>query len=301
MRSPQFKGTGVAVITPLHQGKVDYNALRNVINHLIDSGIDYIVSLGSTGEAVTLTKQECRKVLDFTIETIDGRCPLVAGMFGGNSTYHLLDRIKEFNFDGCDAILSSNPGYVKPTQEGIYQHYMKVADTSPLPIIIYNVPGRTSSNMLPETVARLANDHSQFVAVKEASGDLVQGTQMIKACPDDFLILSGDDPTALGLIAAGGNGVISVIANAYPVLFSQMINAAINKDMDTAQRINEQLFDLHHWLYVEGNPAGIKAAMHILDFCSNELRLPLVPMTIKNYNELKKEMEKVRRKVNVGL
>ena len=293
MRPQLFKGTGVATITPfLENGKIDYTALEKIIEYQIEGGVDYIVSLGTTGEAVTLSSKECREVFDFTIKIVNERVPIVAGLFGRNDTKALVDRINEFNFDGFSGILSSNPAYTKPSQEGIFQHYMHVAKASPLPIIIYNVPGRTSSNVSAETIVRLANASEKFVAVKEASGDIVQGMSMIKHAPDDFLVLSGDDPTALGLIAGGGDGVISVIANSHPHVFSNMVNAALNGDFATAQKLNIELHDIHQWLYCEGNPVGVKGAMEILGLSSRHVRLPLTPLSADNLSKLKAEMEK---------
>ena len=291
MKQQKFSGTGVALVTPFHNKEVNYSELHNIIEYVINGGVDYIVSLGTTGEAVTLSSKECRQVLDFTIEKVNGRVPIVAGLFGNNYTEKLVKAIQSYNFDGIDAIMSSSPAYNKPPQEGIYQHYMAVAEVSPLPIIIYNVPGRTGSNILPETILRLAEASEQFIAVKEASGNLVQGMQIIKNKPENFLVLSGDDPLALSLIANGGDGVISVIANAYPTEFSDMIRAARSGDYQTAQNINLALLDIHPWLYVEGNPVGIKGAMEIQGLCSREVRLPLAPLSDPVFEKLKLEMK----------
>jgi len=289
----QFRGTGVAVVTPfLNDGKIDFDALEKILEHQIGGGVDYIISLGTTGEAITLTYEECISVFDFTKKIINGRVPLVAGLFGRNDTAALVDKIKKFNFDGFAGILSSSPSYSKPTQEGIFQHYMKIAEVSPLPIIIYNVPGRTASNINAETIVRLANASKKFAAVKEASGNVVQGMKMIKDRPDHFSILSGDDPTCLPLIACGGDGVISVIANAYPRAFSGMVSAALEGDLKTANQLNEALMDIHQWLYCEGNPVGIKATLEQLGFCKRNVRLPLVPLSDKNFENLKIEMSR---------
>ncbi len=296
MKQQQFKGTGVALVTPFLNDEIDYSSLGNIIEHTINVGVDYLVSLGTTGEAVTLSAQECRAVLDFTIKVNAGRVPLVAGLFGSNDTAALAESIKKFDFTGIDGILSSSPAYNKPTQEGIFQHYMKIAEVCPVPIIIYNVPGRTASNILPSTIIRLANASEKFVAVKEASGDIVQGLKIIKEKPAHFSVLSGDDPTAFSLVTAGGQGVISVIANALPGQFSEMISAVLNDDIDTARDLNLKMLDIHPWLYVDGNPVGIKAAMEILKLCSREVRLPLVPIQERNFLGLKKELEKVLSK-----
>ncbi|MFN7116852.1 MAG: 4-hydroxy-tetrahydrodipicolinate synthase [Saprospiraceae bacterium] len=299
MKRHKFSGTGVALITPFNNKAIDYTALEGIIEHVVQGGVDYIVCLGTTGEAITLTTKECREVLDFTIKQVAGRVPIVAGYFGSNFTDRLVEFIKNFNFEGIDAIMSSSPAYSKPSQEGIYQHYMAVEKVSPVPIIIYNVPGRTGSNVKPETVLRIANTSEKFVAVKEASGDVTQAMKILKHRPEHLLVLSGDDPLTLPIIASGGDGVISVIANAYPTQFSDMVRAALNGDFDTARRLNLELLDVHPWLYCDGNPAGIKAAMHILGLCNNELRIPLTPVTDTTFECLKKEMEKVRGLVKV--
>jgi len=293
MNQVSFSGTAVALVTPFVAGQIDFPTLERLINHVIAGGVDYVVSLGTTGESVTLSPKECRAILDFTIEKVDGRVPIVAGIFGDNNTAALCHKIKHFDFNGIAAILSSSPAYNKPTQEGIYQHYIKVAEHCPVPIIIYNVPSRTASNIEAETILRLATDSSKFVAVKDASGNIVQGTKIIKNKPEHFLVLSGDDPTTLPLLANGGDGVISVIANAYPAEWSKLVTAARNEDLKTAQRLNNLLIDLHQWLYIEGNPAGIKGAMEILGLGNKSVRLPLVELTERNFSKLKKEMKKI--------
>ena len=294
MSQQTLNGTGVAIVTPFKNGQVDYSALETMINHVIEGGVDYIVSLGTTGESVTLSNEECRTILDFTIRTNNGRLPIVAGHFGGNRTDYLVERIKQFDFTGIDAVLSSSPAYSKPSQEGIFQHFMKIAEACPKPIIIYNVPGRTASNITAETTIRLANANSKFIAVKEASGDIIQGTKIIKEAPKGFAVLSGDDPTAFSLIASGGHGVISVIANAFPSQFSKMVRALLNQNYAAARALNLQLLDIHPWLYIDGNPCGIKGALEILGLCSKEVRLPLVPIQERNFRNLKIEIEKIR-------
>ncbi len=291
MKPHQLRGLGVALVTPFKNGQVDYPALEKIIEYQISNGTDYLVSLGSTGEAITLSEKECKEVLQFTVKINKGRLPIVAGLFGHNNTSQLIDRIKGYDFSGIDFIMSSSPAYNKPTQEGIYQHFMAIEKVAPRPIIIYNVPGRTSSNVLPATILRLAKASSKFVAIKEASGNILQGCDIIKYKPDHFLVISGDDPTAFPFIACGGDGVISVIGNALPKQFSQMTHAALNGDMEAAQKIHLQVHDLHHWLYVDGNPPGIKAAMEILGFCSREVRLPLVSQSPENIVGLKAAME----------
>lgn len=288
MKNQKFRGTGVAMVTPFKDGKVDYEALEKVIEFLIAGGTDYIVCLGTTGESVTLSEAESKAIFDFTIKTNNNRIPLVAGMFGGNNTAALKHRLATFDFTGFDAILSSSPSYNKPSQEGIYQHYMAIGETTPLPTIIYNVPGRTASNISAETTIRIANGNEKYIAIKEASGDIVQGTKIIRNKPKDFLVLSGDDPTCFALTAAGGDGVISVIGNAYPKEWSSLTNNILNNQIEIAKKINLKFEHLHKWLYIEGNPVGIKAAMELKGLCSREVRLPLVPISDENMANLKK-------------
>jgi 4-hydroxy-tetrahydrodipicolinate synthase len=289
-----LKGTGVALITPFDANhNIDFPALSKIIHHCINGGVDYLVSMGTTGEAATLSFEERMSVIYFTVKEAGGKVPVVAGM-GGNNTAELIHELSALNTNGISAILSSSPAYNKPSQEGIYQHYMKLAEHCSLPIIIYNVPGRTASNILAETTLRLANASEKFAAVKEASGDLAQATKIIKDRPGHFLVLSGDDPLALGLIGIGGDGVISVIANIYPNDFSSMIRFALQGEYAKAQSLNLKLFDLHKWLYIDGNPAGVKAGAHILGLCDNRFRLPLVPMSKPNFDKLKEEMDKLK-------
>jgi 4-hydroxy-tetrahydrodipicolinate synthase len=294
MRYPQFRGTGVALITPFKSdGAIDWESLERIIYYVVEGGVDYLVSLGTTGEAITLSSKECQQVFDFTVDKAAGKVPVVAGWFGANSTAHLLERLKTIDLSRAAAILSSSPAYNKPSQEGIYQHYAQVSKVSPVPVILYNVPSRTSSNMAPETLCRLAELSDIFVGVKEASGNLNQAQYILKHRPsEDFLVISGDDQITLGMVACGGDGVISVIANSHPTEWSGMVNAAFKGDYITARRYNDMLHDVHPWLYVEGNPVGIKAAMHNLGFCENQLRLPLVSMSNGNYEKLKAEMTK---------
>jgi len=297
--SQQFRGLGVALITPFKKREVDYDALAKVISHTIDGGVDYVVSLGTTGEAITLTSKECRQILDFTIEQVNGRVPIVAGHFGGNDTQALIQRIQEFDFSNIDGILSSSPSYNKPSQEGIYQHYCAVAEVSPRPIIIYNVPGRTASNVEAETILRIAHQCTNVVAVKDASANMVQAMQTIQDKPKHFSVLSGDDPTSFPFISVGGEGVISVIANAYPKEFAGVVHNAMKGNTEKARQYNEMLIDIHQWLYKDGSPSGIKAAMNILGLCENELRLPLVPCSNATISGLKSEMAKLEKKLTV--
>ena len=272
----KFKGTGVAIVTPFNADKsVDYNSLEKLVNHLISNGINYLVVHGTTGESVTLSQQEKEETLAFIVKVNDGRLPIVLGI-GGNCTQTVVEAVKRTNFIGIDAILSVSPYYNKPTQEGIYQHYKAIAEATQLPIILYNVPGRTSSNILPATTLRLANDFKHIVAVKEASGNLEQCMEIIRQKPKEFLVISGDDALTLPLIASGGDGVISVIANAFPKGFSDMVAAALNNDMPRARALHYRYFEMIHYLFVEGNPAGVKAALKELGITDDAVRLPLV-------------------------
>ena len=288
-----LNGTGVALITPFQSnGNVDFSSLAKIIQHCISGGVEYLVTMGTTGEAATLSLQERMEIIRFTVKESGGRIPVVAGI-GGNNTAELCKEMDQLDHEGIAAILSSSPAYNKPSQEGIFQHYMKLLEHSPLPIIIYNVPGRTDSNILPETTLRLAHASPRFIAIKEASGDLAQATKILKDKPSNFLVLSGDDPLALALIGIGGHGVISVMANALPQEFSQMIRFALQGNFTEAAGLNLKIFDLHKWLYVEGNPVGIKLAASYLGLCENHFRLPLVPMSEINAQKLKIELGKI--------
>lgn len=293
MNRQALSGTGVALVTPFEHGAIDFPALERIIHHAIEGGVDFLVSLGTTGEATTLTDAEAEKVLAFTREVNKGRVPLVNGSFGGNDTAALVHKLQNTDLSGYDYVMSASPAYNKPTQEGLYQHFLRLAEASPLPIIIYNVPGRTAQNMEADTILRLARASEQFVAVKEASGDLVQAMHILKDRPEHFTLLSGDDPLTLPLLGAGADGVISVIANGFPTQFAGMVRAAGSGDFKLARFLNELLLDLHPWLYTDGNPAGIKAALEILGYCRKEVRLPLVPVTDRTYANIRSEVQKV--------
>ncbi len=297
--SQLFRGLGVALVTPFKKNEVDYDALANIIEHTILGGVDYVVSLGTTGEAITLTTKECRQILDFTIEQVDGRVPLVAGHFGHNDTEGLIRRLQEFDFNKIDGILSSSPSYNRPSQEGIYRHYCAVAEFSPRPIIIYNVPSRTASNVEAETIIRIAKACDNIVAVKDASANMIQAMQTIQDKPAHFSVLSGDDPTTLPFLSIGGDGVISVIANVFPNEFAGMVHNAMSGDIEKARVYNELIIDIHQWLYKDGSPSGVKAALHMLGFCENELRLPLVPVSEPCFKGLLVEIQKMKSKAGV--
>ena len=287
-----LRGTGVALVTPFKNNQVDYAGLERLIEHNIKGGVEFLVTMGTTGESVTLTKKEKIEVMDFTIRTAAGRVGIVAG-FGGYNTAEVIEQMQSYHFEGVDAILSVSPAYNKPTQEGIFRHYMALADVTPRPIILYNVPGRTGSNMSAETTIRLANASDKFIAVKEASGNMRQCMEIIYGRPDGFIVLSGDDNITLPLIACGAEGVISVVGNAYPREFSDMTRAALAGDYETAKKLHYKLLHLIDLLFVEGNPGGIKANLEILGICSSEVRLPLAPISDNTFEALKKAAEKL--------
>ncbi len=289
----RLRGTGVALVTPFKNNAIDWEDLERIIEHVIAGGVEFLVSLGTTGESNTISDAEHREILDFTIKINRGRLPLVAGVFGGNNTLALVEKIKQFNFEGIDAILSSNPAYNKPGQEGIFQHYMAIEEASPRPIIIYNVPSRTASNLNAETTLRLANSSDKFVAVKEASNDMYQVMKVIKGKPKNFLVLSGDDFMTLPIIASGGDGVISVIANTLPRPFTDMVRAGLRNDMATAQKLNFKLLEMYRLLFIEGNPSGVKATMELQGLCSREVRLPLTPLTEVNVHLIMSELQQM--------
>lgn len=269
-------GTGVALITPFKSDfSVDVEGLKNVVNFNIENRIDYLVVLGTTAETATLSKTEKQLVIDTVIAANNGRLPLVLGI-GGNNTMEVIDEMKTRDLSAFTAILSVSPYYNKPTQEGIYQHFAAIAKAAPLPIILYNVPGRTASNMLPETVIRLANDFEKLVAIKEAAGDIVQAMRLISGCPKDFLIISGDDMVTLPMILAGGAGVISVIGEGFPKEFSKMVKLGLDKKADEAYKIHYKIAPAIDYIFAEGNPAGIKAVFKSIGICGDSVRLPLV-------------------------
>jgi 4-hydroxy-tetrahydrodipicolinate synthase len=292
--SKLFRGTGVALVTPFKNGAVDYQGLERLIDHNINGGLEFLVSLGTTGESVTLTKEEKHAVLDFTVKVAAGRIKIVGG-FGGNNTAAVIESIQDYHFNGIDGILSASPAYNKPTQEGIYQHFMAIEKVAPVPIIIYNVPGRTASNITPATTLRLANASNKFVAIKEASGNLTQCMQIVNGeKPADFSVLSGDDNLTLPMLACGMDGLISVIGNAYPREYSDMVRAGLAGNFEAARKIHYQFMDLVDLLFVEGNPAGVKAALHMLGICGDELRLPLVNATEQTVKAIAEIVNKLK-------
>lgn len=269
-------GTGVALVTPFKKDfSVDVDALKAIVNFQVDNGIDYLVVLGTTAETATLTKDEKELVIKTIVEANKGRLPLVLGV-GSNNTQEVVAELKSRDFSDFVAILSVSPYYNKPTQEGIYQHFKAIAEASPIPVILYNVPGRTASNVLPSTIIRLANDFKNVVAVKEAAGDIVQAMRLIQNAPKDFLVISGDDMITLPMVLAGGAGVISVIAEGFPKQFSEMVHLGLNKRAAEAYKLHYLLADSIDMIFEQGNPAGIKEVFKSLGLSENVVRLPLV-------------------------
>jgi len=275
----QLTGTGVALVTPFKQDhSIDFDALKALINYVIEGGVNYLVTLGTTGETPTLTHQEKIDLINFTYDTVSARIPVVVGI-GGNDTKSVMKDIETFPLDNALAILSVSPSYSKPSQEGIYQHYKAIAGVKSIPIILYNVPGRTGSNIAAETTVRLARDIDNINGIKEASGNIAQCLQILRDKPQDFLVVSGDDNLALGQIAMGMDGVISVAANCFPKDFSTMVNYAVAGDFGNARAWNSRLLRGYELLFAENNPAGVKAALTELGVIQNYLRLPLVPLS----------------------
>ncbi len=284
--SIKFRGTGVAMITPFHkQGTIDFTALERLIEHLIAGGVNYLVVQGTTAETATLSRDEKHALAEFVVEITNKRVPLVLGM-GGNNTQDVINNIRMHSLEGYDAILSVTPYYIKPQQRGIYLHYKNIATVSPLPIIMYNVPGRTAVNMKPEITLQLANDFDNIIGIKEASGNIEQIMDIIRNKPKDFLVISGDDLLTLPLLGMGADGVISVIGNAYPKMFSEMVALGLKGEMKKAREIHYKLSDFIRSVFADGNPSGIKAALEIKEIISNNLRLPLVKIEKAHFNQL---------------
>lgn len=287
-KSVNLKGTGVAIVTPFtSKGEVDFTSLTKLIEHLIKGKVDYLVVMGTTGESVTLSKAEKQHVIQHVVKTNKKRLPLVLGV-GGNNTADIVDYLKTADLSDFSAILSVSPYYNKPSQEGIYQHYKAIAKASPLPMILYNVPGRTASNISADTTIRLAKEFKNIIAVKEASGSMEQCMKIIKDRPANFLVISGDDNLTLPMVASGGDGVISVVANAYPKDFSDMVRAALRHDLKTAQKLHYQLMSITDQLFADGNPGGIKYLLSLKKITQAYVRLPLVEPNDKVKAKLKK-------------
>ena len=282
-----FKGTGVAMVTPFNKDKtIDYKGLSNLIEYLIDGGVEFLVSMGTTGESAVLTYDEKQKIISFTKNQINGRVPFVIGI-GGNSTSNVVTQIKSIDFSGIDAILSVSPAYNKPTQEGIYQHFKAISEACPINIILYNVPGRTSSNMSANTTLSLATDFDNIIAIKEASGDMEQIMKILRDKPDRFKVLSGDDSLTLPMIFMGAVGVISVQAMAQPKEFSEMVRQGLLGNIEKARALHYSQLEVIDHLFAEGNPAGVKACLKIKGVCEEHVRLPLTCISRTRYNQLK--------------
>jgi len=290
MINNKFIGTGVALITPFNSDfSVDYSSLEKLVEYNILNGIDYLVINGTTAERPTINSFERDKIINTVVNVNNNRVPLVLGM-GGNDTLRLVKEINLLNLQDISAILSVSPYYNKPTQDGIYEHYTYLAKNISKPIIMYNVPGRTSRNMVPNTILRLANEFESIIGVKEAGGDINQYLELIKNKPDNFLIISGDDDLALSSVISGGHGVISVIAQAFPKMFSKMINDALNNKHSIAKSTNDDLFKIISLIFKENNPAGIKYVLNKLNLCNDVLRLPLLSVSRDLRNQINKEL-----------
>jgi 4-hydroxy-tetrahydrodipicolinate synthase len=287
-----FFGTGVAMVTPfLEDGNIDFDALTKVIEHLINGKVEFIVVMGTTAESATLTKEEKQKVFEFTAQKVNKRIPLVAGI-GGNNTAEVVDAVSKFNMEGYEAVLSVVPYYNKPNQEGIYQHYKAIADASVLPIILYNVPGRTGVTMSAATTLRLAQEKN-IIATKEASGNFDIFNEIAANKPEGFLLISGDDPVTLPMMAIGAAGIISVIGNAVPLQLSTMVRHCLNGDFKAAHAAHFSLLEFTKLCFIEGNPAGVKAGMKVLNICEDHLRLPLVKVTNETRTKIEEEIKKL--------
>jgi 4-hydroxy-tetrahydrodipicolinate synthase len=278
---------GVALITPFKDDEsVDYDALLRLVDYQLQNGTDYLVVLGTTAETPTLTEDEKKQIVELVVSRVNGRIPIILGE-GGNNTRAIVEKLKKNDYAGIDGILSVVPYYNKPSQEGIYQHYKAIAETSSLPVISYNVPGRTGVNMTVDTTLRIANDFPNIVAVKEASGNMSQMDEIIKRKPENFDVISGDDGVTFPLITLGAIGVISVIGNAFPKEFSRMTRLALEGDYNSALTIHHSFNELFNLLFVDGNPAGVKCMLNMMGYIENKLRLPLVPTRITTYEQIR--------------
>lgn len=278
---------GVALITPFKEDEsVDYDALSSLVDYQLQNGTDYLVVLGTTAETPTLTEDEKHQIIDLVVSKVNGQIPIILGE-GGNNTKAIVEKLKKNDYNGIDGILSVVPYYNKPSQEGIYQHYKAIAEASELPVILYNVPGRTGVNMSADTTIRLANEFKNIIAVKEASGNMTQMDEIIKRKPEDFDVISGDDGVTFPLITLGAIGVISVIGNAFPKEFSRMTRLALEGDYQSALTIHHSFSELFNLLFVDGNPAGVKCMLSMMGYIKNKLRLPLVPTRITTYEKIR--------------
>ena len=289
-----FKGLGIALITPfLEDGSVDYKSLIRLVEYQLDNGADFFCILATTGETPTLTQDEKKKIKDLIVDLVGGRVPILMGC-GGNNTAAIIDELQTVDFHGIDGVLSVCPYYNKPSQEGLYQHFKAIAAATKLPVVLYNVPGRTGVNLQAATTVRLAQDCENIVAIKEASGNLEQVDEIIKNKPADFDVISGDDALTFPMVSCGAVGVISVIGNALPKEFSKMIRLQMKCEYDAARKIHHRFTDLFSLLFVDGNPAGVKAMLSEMGFIENVLRLPLVPMRVKNVQRMSEILKELK-------
>ena len=291
----KFRGTGVAIITPFkNDSSIDFAAYGRAINHVISGGVNYLVPMGTTGEASTLSKEEKKAIISYTVEIVDNRIPIVIGI-GGNNTQEVINSIRHTDLKGVDGILSVAPYYNKPSQRGLFQHYKAIATSCPIPLIIYNIPGRTNCNISAETCLQLAHDCQNIVGVKEASGDMGQIMKIIKGKPENFSVISGDDMLTIPVIAAGGAGVISVLANAFPAQCSELVNLSLKNNFKSAREIHFRFLEMIELLFIEGNPSGVKAMMNIMNICQNNLRLPLVPVSKAVNSRIQKAIDDLNK------
>jgi len=287
-----LRGTGVAIITPFNKDlSVDFSALGKLIDFIIKDGVEYIVTLGTTGESPVLSKEEKADIIQFTCEQVNNRVPVVVGV-GGNDSHALVNELQSLPLDNAIAILSASPYYNKPSQEGLFQHYKLLAEASPKPILLYNVPGRTGRNIAAATTIRLAHEVENIIGIKEASGDMQQCMEILRERPENFLVVSGDDALALPQMACGMDGVISVVANSFPKQFSELVRLCLQQNYAAAKVINDSLMDAYHLMFSENNPAGVKAFLHEMKMIENVMRLPVVPLSGALHMEVKKYLNK---------
>jgi 4-hydroxy-tetrahydrodipicolinate synthase len=292
----KFEGTGVALVTPFRKdGSIDFKSLEQLIEHVVEDGVNYLVAMGTTSEYPTLNEDERDAVVSFIIEQNNRRLPLVLGI-GGNSTSEVVKKIQKTDFTNIDAILSVVPYYNKPSQKGIIQHFTSIASVSPVPIILYNVPSRTGKNMEADTVLYLSHNNTNIIGVKEASGDMIQCMKIAQKKPEEFLLISGEDALTMPMIAIGANGVISVTANAYPKTFSEMVNAAIQDDVKTARKLHYDLLQFSEFIFEDGNPSGIKAALQIMNIAQSAVRSPITTISRSLYGKLDNEIKQIEHK-----
>lgn len=289
----KFTGTGIAIVTPFHtDGKIDWNSFKRLIEFWIAGKVEYLVVLGTTGESATVHGEEKQQVFSFVAETVNGRLPLIAGI-GGNDTQEVMEGFKKFDLKGYEAILSVGPYYNKPNQEGLFQHYKALSDITPLPIMMYNVPSRTGQNITADTQLRIARECRNVFATKEASGNFEQINQIIKYKPDEFMVISGDDPITLPMIAAGAEGLVSVVANAYPKEYAEMVRLCLAGKFTDAQPLHYKYTDIITSMFTEGSPSGVKAYLSEMGLCQNTFRLPVWSVSTSHFGRIKELMKKV--------